>query len=176
MPRIIARTSAFSDRHRHRDRRRRAQGLVDDAVALRELEQCRALLFGEVAVDLEGETDIAEADRRALIHAEGALEIEIALGLDGGVIDLELESGGDRVHRHAGAGDQRLQQHVARAGVDAAAAGGGMKAGFDEGLRGLDGAGHAFADRALGLQGDHGAFRIVTVLRLDRGLGFLELG
>src|SRR6185295_1365350 len=63
---------------RHGNRRRRAQRLVDDAVALRELHQGSALLLGEVAVDVEGEADVAEADRRILGYAQRAAEVEIS--------------------------------------------------------------------------------------------------
>ncbi len=59
--------------------------------------------------------------------------------------------------RDAGAGDERLQQHVARAGLQAVAAGGRVQPGLDQGAAGLDLAGEVLlADLALGAQRDHG--------------------
>ena len=70
------------------------------------------------------------------------------------------ERGGDRLERDAGAGGQRLQQHVAGAGLEAAAAGGRVQPGLDQRPAGLDLAGEAFAgELALGAQRDHRALR-----------------
>ena len=54
---------------------------------------------------------------------------------------LDLQRGRDRFQRHAGAGDQRLQQHVARAELGARAAGRRVQAGDRERAARLDLAG-----------------------------------
>src|SRR5207253_3153958 len=65
------------------ERRGRAERLVDDAIALRQLEQLRDLLGGRSGIQLEPEPDLPEADRRFLGDAERSAEVEIALGGDG---------------------------------------------------------------------------------------------
>ena len=69
----------------HLDVHRRpfGDGLEDHAIALGELEQLVELVLRRVGLDLEGEADRPEADRRVLVDAERAAEIEIALGRDG---------------------------------------------------------------------------------------------
>ena len=56
--------------------------LQHDAVALGELEQRRQLLVVGIGVELEAQADVAEADRRLLVHAQRAAEVEVALGVD----------------------------------------------------------------------------------------------
>src|SRR4030095_16830887 len=77
--------------------------------------------------------------------------------------------------RDAGARDQRLEQHVARAGLQPASAGGGMQPRFDQRFSGVDAAGDAFADAPLRAQGDQGGPRLLAVAVLDRRLERLEL-
>ena len=48
------------------------KGLKDHAIALCELHQRRPLLLRQVALDLEAETDVAEADGSLLGHAQRA--------------------------------------------------------------------------------------------------------
>ena len=74
-----------------------------------------------------------------------------------------------------GAGDQRFEQHVARAGLQPAAAGGGMQARFDQRLAGVDAAGDALADSALRAQRDDCRRGILLVAFLDRRLQRLQL-
>ena len=95
----------------------------------------------------------AKADRRFLVDAERAAEIEIAFGRHGARTSaLMAERGRDRLERHAGTGDQRLQQHVAGAKLHARTAGGRMQARDGERAAGLDLAGDVgVVDRALGL-------------------------
>ena len=56
-------------------------------------------------------------------------------------VELELQRGGDGLQRDAGAGDERLEQHVAGAQLDAGAAGRRVKAGDRQRAAGLDLAG-----------------------------------
>ena len=82
-----------------------------------------------------------------------------------------IERGRHRLQRDAGAGDQRLQQHVARAQLEPGAAGRRMQAGGGERAAGLDLAGDiGVVERALRLQGDDRGVRIVLVALLDRRL------
>src|SRR4051795_7299674 len=130
--------------HRHRDLRAVLDGLIDHAIALGELEQQVELVLRRISVDVEAQAYLGEADRRLLVDAERAAEIEIALGVDVAGLQRHLDSGRDRFQRDAGAGDQRLEQHVARAELEAGAAGCGMQAGHCDGAAGLDLADDAF--------------------------------
>ena len=80
-------------------------------------------------VDVEAQPDLREADRRILGDAQRAAEIEIAFRRDRGAAKRDVECRGHRLQRHAGAGDERLQQHVAGAQFQPAATGGRMQAG-----------------------------------------------
>jgi len=51
------------------------QGLGDDAIALDELNHARDLLALGIAVDLEAELDLGEADRCRLVDTERATRI-----------------------------------------------------------------------------------------------------
>src|SRR5580693_7357019 len=77
----------------HLDGRAAFDGLVDDAVALGELEELIELLLARVGVDRKGEPDLREADRGILGDAEGAAEIEIALGRNGAGRERDRERG-----------------------------------------------------------------------------------
>ena len=73
---------------------------------------------------------------------------------------VDLQRGRDRLQRHARAGDQRFQQHVARAELRARAAGGRMQARDRQRAAGLDLAGDVLVvERALRLQRDDGGRR-----------------
>ena len=79
--------------------------------------------------------------------------------------------GGDRLERDAGAGDQRLEQHVAGTELEPRAAGGGMQARDRERPPGLHLAGDVgIVERALGLQGDVGGLGVALVALLERRL------
>src|SRR5262249_11147589 len=71
----------------------------------------------------ETQANGGKADRRILGDAERAAEVEIAFGRDLGGFQRHVERGGDRLQRHAGAGDQRLEQQVAGTKLHPAAAG-----------------------------------------------------
>ena len=73
--------------------------------------------------------------------------------------------------RHAGAGDQRLEQHVAGAQLEPGAAGRRMQARDRERAAGLDLAGDVrVVERALGLERDEGGLGVALVALLDRRL------
>ena len=67
---------------RHVELRAARERLQHDAVALGQLEQRGELLVVGVGVELEAQADVAEADRRRLLDAERAAEVEVALGVD----------------------------------------------------------------------------------------------
>ena len=67
------------------------QRLVDDAEAFGELEQGGELVLGGVGVEVEAETDSAEADPGFLAHTEGAPEVEVTFGVDGAAPDGDVE-------------------------------------------------------------------------------------
>jgi hypothetical protein len=58
-------------------------GLIDDAVALGQLQQLVELFLRGVGVDGEAQPDLREADQGVLGDAKGTAEIEVALGADG---------------------------------------------------------------------------------------------
>src|SRR3989454_6596158 len=93
----------------------RAERLVHDAVALRQLQQLRDLLGGRSGIQLESEPDLTKADRRFLGDAERPAEVQIALGSDGAAPDRDRQARRDRPQRDAGANDQCFEEHVARA-------------------------------------------------------------
>ena len=64
------------------DRYTAGEGLVHDAVALRQLQQRRELFLRGGRVELEREADRAEADRRVAVDAHRPAEVEIAFGDD----------------------------------------------------------------------------------------------
>src|SRR5690242_5869402 len=81
--------------------------LVDDAVALGQLEQRGELLVVGVRVQLEAQADVPEADGRLLVDAERAFEVEVALGVDA-ALGADVQRGRDGLERDAGAGRERL--------------------------------------------------------------------
>src|SRR5690242_7617023 len=94
-------------------RRAVADGLVDHAIALGQLEQLIELVGRRVGIDIEAQPDLREADRRVLGDAERATEIEVAFGRNDARTKRDIERGRNRFERHAGASNQSLQQHVA---------------------------------------------------------------
>src|SRR5262249_5763556 len=166
-----ARCSASRAVELHLDRGAASERLVDDAIALGELEQRVELVRRRVGLDLEAQANRRKTDRRILGHAERAAKVEIAFGRYLAGLERDVERGRDRLERHAGAGDQRLQQHVAGTKFEPRAAGGGMQARDRERAPGLHLAGDVgIIERALGLQGDVGGLRVALVALLERRL------
>src|SRR5262249_51596336 len=119
----------------------------------------------------EAQANGGEADRRVLGDAERAAEVEIAFGGDFGGFERHVERGGDCLERHAGAGDQRLEQHIAGTELEPGAAGRRMQARDRERAPGLHLAGDVrVIERAFGLQGDDGRLRGTLVALLERRL------
>src|SRR3546814_19086911 len=72
------------------------------------------LLLG---VEIEGAADVAEANRRFLVDAQGAATLETALDDDAAARELEVDRGGDGIQSAAAARGHRPPQHVAGAGL-----------------------------------------------------------
>src|SRR5258706_6636988 len=163
--------------HRHRKLRAVLDGLVDHAIALGEFEQQIEFVLRRWRVDVETQANLGKSDRRLLVDAERAAEIEIALGGDQTRLQRHLDRGPYRLQGHAGTGDQRFQQHVAGAQFKSGTAAGGMQAGDRQGAAGLDLAGDGFVlDRAPGFKRDDRGLRIGFVALLDRSLSGAEFG
>src|SRR5262249_28274030 len=142
-----------------------------------ELEQLIELLLRGVGLDVEAQADLREADRRGLVDAKRAAEVEIALRRDAGGFERNVERGRHRLERYAGAGDQCLEQHVAPAELHAGAAGRRMQAGDRERTASLDLAGDVgVVERALGLERDVGGARVVLVAVFERRLHGAQRG
>src|SRR5262245_6440577 len=158
-------------RELHLDRGAAPERLVDHAIALGELEQRVELVRRRVGLDVEAQANRRKADRRILGHAERAAKVEIAFGRYLAGLERNVERGRDRLERHAGAGDQGLQQHVAGTKFKPRAASGGMQARDRERAGGLHLAGDVgIVERALSLQGDVGGLRVALVALLERRL------
>ena len=126
--------------------------------------------------EVEAEPDRREPDGSLAVDAERAAEVEVAFGVDA-PRDVELHRGGDRAERDAGAGDERLEQHVSGAGERAGAAGGGVEAGFDERAAGLDLARDLLGvELSVGAQRDEGGRGLLAIAVLERRLHRLQLG
>src|SRR3546814_9655433 len=74
---------------RRHDARRLGDRLQDHAEALRQLQQLVDALLRLRGVEVEGDADLAEADRRLLVDAQGAAEVEVALDDDAAAVQLE---------------------------------------------------------------------------------------
>ena len=126
--------------------------------------------------EVEAKPDRREADGRLAVDAERAAEVEVAFGVDA-ARDVELHRGRHRAERDAGAGDERLEQHVAGAGEGAGAAGRGMQAGLDEHAAGLDLARDLLlVELPVGTERDEGRRGLFAVAILERLLHRLQLG
>src|SRR5262245_53539421 len=64
--------------HRHRDFRSVLDGLIDHAIAFRQLEQQIELVLRRIGSDLEAQADLLEPNGGFLVDAERAAEIQIA--------------------------------------------------------------------------------------------------
>ena len=118
--------------------RRPRERLEHDAVALGQAQERGELVLARVGVELEVQPHVLEADRRLLVDAERAAEVEVALGADRAAAHVDAERGGDRPERHARAGGERLEQHVAGAQLRAVAAARGMQPRLGERTAGVD--------------------------------------
>src|SRR5262249_52588049 len=155
----------------HLDWRAALERLVDDAGALGELEQLVELVLRRGAVHLEAQADGRKTDRRIFGDPERAAEVEIALGADLSGLERNLERGRDRLERDAGAGDQRLEQHVAGTKFETGAARCGVQPSDRERTPRFHLASDVrVVERALGLQGDEGRLRVAFVALLERRL------
>src|SRR5256714_14958515 len=126
--------------------------MVYDLVAVSQREERGDLVFRRVGVELKAQADGLEADRRVLGDAERAAEVEVAFGMTAALLHFDANGGGHGTERDAGAGDERFEQHVARARGEAVAAGGGVQSGGGQRLARLHAARDAVAERALGLE------------------------
>src|SRR3546814_7421851 len=97
---------------RGRDARRLGDGLQHHAEALGQLQQLVDALLWLLGVEIEGDADVAEANRRFLVDAQGAAKVEIALDDDAAARELEVDRGGDGIQSDAGAGGQRSEEHT----------------------------------------------------------------
>jgi hypothetical protein len=104
------------------ERRGAGEGLVDDAVALGEPEQRRQLLVVGVGVELDLHPDLAEADRRLPVNTERAAKVEVTSATSRPP-RTGISSAVAAANRVTPAGDQCLEQHVARADLHARATG-----------------------------------------------------
>src|SRR6185295_1182964 len=151
--------------------RRLDEGLVHHAIAFGQLQELGQLFGRRRRAEIEAQADPAEADGCVSGHAERSAEVEIALRHDGASVDGNAQRRRHRAQGHARAGDERLQQHVARAGGKARAAGGGMQPGLDEGAAGRDLARHVLGpELARSAQGHHGRGWILAITGLERRL------
>ncbi len=115
--------------------------------------------------------DVGEADRRRAVDAERAPRIPRAFRDHPAGTDAHPHRGRDRTQRHAGAGDQRLEQHVRRAGQLAGAARRGMQPGAGLAAPGRHGAGDLVGfEPGFGAGGDAGGAGIVAIALLQRRL------
>src|SRR3981081_3287532 len=91
--------------HRYRNLGTVLDGLVDHAIALGEFQQQIELVLRRVGVDIETQPNLRETDRRLLVDAERAAEIEIALGRYQTRLQRHLDRGRYRLQRHTGTGN-----------------------------------------------------------------------
>src|SRR5262249_32676207 len=77
----------------HLDRGTALERLVDDAIALGELEQRVELVRRRVGLDVEAQANRRKTDRRILGDAERAAKVEIAFGRHLGGLERNVERG-----------------------------------------------------------------------------------
>src|SRR5579872_643123 len=151
-------------------RRRISERLQHHAIALGELHEGVELVLGRVGVEFERKADGLEPDRGLLVEAERAAKVDVALRLDLARAQLDPHRGRDRLHGHAGAGDQRLEQHVAGAELGAAPPGRRMKPRDGERASGLDLTGNGGIECAAGYQRHQRRLRVGAIAVLERRL------
>src|SRR5438105_8300856 len=154
----------------------RAERLVHDAVALRQLQQLRDLLGGRSGIQLESEPDLTKADRRFLGDAERPAEVQIAFGGDGAAPDRDRQARRDRPQRDAGASDQCFEEHVARARKASVTTRRRMETGGDQGPPRFHFARDGFRAKAPSrAERDQRRARLLAIASLERRLEGTQL-
>src|SRR5438105_15617628 len=98
----------------HLDRRAAPERLIDYAIALGELEQLIELVLRRVALEIKSQSNLRESHRRRLVDPERAAKIDVAFRRYRGGLERDVERGRHRLEGDAGAGNERLEQHVPR--------------------------------------------------------------
>src|SRR3954464_6384952 len=94
--RLAGTTDGSHPFHRHRDLRAVLDGLIDHAIAFGEFQQQVELVLRRIGTDLEAQANLGKADRRFLVDAERAAEVEITLGDDIAGFERHVDGGRDR--------------------------------------------------------------------------------
>src|SRR5262249_34829855 len=84
--------------HLHVDGRSAFDGLINDAVALGQLEQLIKLVLRGIGIEIEAQPDLREADRCVLGNAERTAEIKVAFGRYLSGFKRNIERCRDRLH------------------------------------------------------------------------------
>jgi hypothetical protein len=92
-------TPASLPLQRDLDWRPAADGLIDHAISLCELEELIEFVLRGVDVEIETKTDLRKPDRRLLVDAQRAAKIEVAFGRDCSGAERNVERGRDRLVR-----------------------------------------------------------------------------
>src|SRR6476661_5939997 len=164
-------TTGLSALHLHVDRWPALDCLINHAIPLGELKQLIELLLRGIGVEIEAQPDLRKTNRCILGNAERAAEIEITFGRHLAGLERNIERGRHCLHRDAGAGDQRFEQHIAGAKLKPGSTGRRMQARGGQCATGLDLAGNvAVVEGALGLQSYECRLRIAFVALFDRRL------
>jgi hypothetical protein len=66
------------------------EGLVDDAVSLRELEQSIELVSRRTRLNIETQSDCGETDGHLLADSHGSPEVQVTLDVNGASLDRYL--------------------------------------------------------------------------------------
>ena len=169
------RHGAYRHAARHRNRRRGAQRLVDDAVALGEPHQGGELLLGQVAVELEasagcrGSRPARPWRRRACRGSRGRPRRGCAASRTGS--RSAVATAFSVTPAQATSASSSMSPEQALMPLPPVA---GCSPASTSALPVCDRAGHALADPPLGLQRDHGRLGRLAVALLERGLQGLE--
>jgi len=131
-----------------------AQSLIDDAIALSQANKRTQLTFRCLGLQVEVKADALKSNWRILGDAQSAAKIEIAFGSNRAASNNDAYRRRDGVERHTGAGNKRLEQHIARARAQSVASRCRVQPCRDECLAGLNVAGDPLAQTALRLQRD----------------------
>src|SRR5207253_8554420 len=102
---------------------RPSEGLINNAIALRQTNQLSQLLFIGVSVQIEVQSNLLESDGNIFGDSQSAAKVEITLGADDCVAQLNIQSSGHRAQGNASTGYQCLQQHITRARTKPVASG-----------------------------------------------------